>query len=260
MKNDKISEFLRQRIDANDFPSAVYLVAEKGEIVLQDALGLAVVEPEKIEAKTDTIYDLASLTKVLITGLLMAKLVDGGKIVLDERVSALFNSFTDDKSDITLKNLLTHTSGFEAWRPFYLDNTDISLSLPPVSARIAKLPLANELNTTVTYSDLNFLVLTGIIERIFDAGVDAIAEKEIIKALGLFDTGYNPPTDKRKRIAASEKGNEFEKQMCIDMGYLAGEDPLRKPAQGKDEVNEASEKGAQFTFRDYQIWGEVHDD
>ena len=56
----KISEFLQSRIEAGDFPSAVYLVAEKGQIVFQDALGLAVVEPEKIEAKIDTIYDLAS--------------------------------------------------------------------------------------------------------------------------------------------------------------------------------------------------------
>ncbi len=79
MKN-QISEFLQSRIDAKDFPSAVYLVAEKGEIVLQDALGLAVVEPEKIEAKLETIYDLASLTKVLVTGLLCAKLIEKGEI------------------------------------------------------------------------------------------------------------------------------------------------------------------------------------
>ena len=57
-------EFLQSRIEAKDFPSAVYLVAEKGEITLQDALGLAVVEPERIKAESDTIYDLASLTKV----------------------------------------------------------------------------------------------------------------------------------------------------------------------------------------------------
>ena len=71
-----ISQFLRERIDAGDFPSAVYLIAEKGEIVLRDAVGYAVVEPEKLAAKIDTIYDLASLTKVLVTGLLAAKLIE----------------------------------------------------------------------------------------------------------------------------------------------------------------------------------------
>ena len=75
MKN-QISEFLQSRIEARDFPSAVYLVAEKGQIVLQDALGLAVVEPEKIKATIGTIYDLASLTKVLVTGLLCAPAQD----------------------------------------------------------------------------------------------------------------------------------------------------------------------------------------
>ena len=58
--NAQISQFLQGRIDAGDFPSAVYLVAEKGEIVMQDALGYAVVEPERIPAQIDTIYDLAS--------------------------------------------------------------------------------------------------------------------------------------------------------------------------------------------------------
>ena len=80
MKSEKISEFLQSRIEAKDFPSAVYLVAEKGEIILQDALGFAVVEPEKIEARIDTIYDLASLTKVLVTGLLCAKLIESEKV------------------------------------------------------------------------------------------------------------------------------------------------------------------------------------
>ncbi len=62
MKSEKISKFLQSRIEAQDFPSAVYLVAERGEIILQDALGFAVVEPERIVAKIDTIYYLASLT------------------------------------------------------------------------------------------------------------------------------------------------------------------------------------------------------
>ncbi len=79
MKN-RISDFLQSRIDEKDFPSAVYLVAEKGEVVFTDAIGFAVVEPEKIAANVDTIYDLASLTKVLVTTLLCAKLVERGEV------------------------------------------------------------------------------------------------------------------------------------------------------------------------------------
>ena len=112
MKNEQISEFLQTRIDANDFPSAVYLVAEKGKIIFQDALGFAVVEPEKIEAKLDTIYDLASLTKVLVTGLLCAKLIEKGEINLSDKISKYFDQFniqvnTEEKREILqLVNLL----------------------------------------------------------------------------------------------------------------------------------------------------------
>ena len=74
--NESISSFLQSRIDAGDFPSAVYLVAEKGEIKFHGALGYAVVEPERINAKLDTIYDVASLTKPLVTGLLFAQFLE----------------------------------------------------------------------------------------------------------------------------------------------------------------------------------------
>ena len=74
--SEKISNFFKERIAAGDFPSAVYIVAENGEAVFRDALGYAVVEPERIPAVTDTIYDLASLTKVLVTGLLSAILLE----------------------------------------------------------------------------------------------------------------------------------------------------------------------------------------
>src|SRR5215210_8019676 len=93
MKSDIINAFLKERIEAKDFPSAVYLVAEKGEIVLHGALGFAVVEPEKIEAQTDTIYDLASLTKPLVTGLLCAKLIERGEINLSDKLRLHLREF-----------------------------------------------------------------------------------------------------------------------------------------------------------------------
>ncbi|MEQ1645970.1 MAG: serine hydrolase domain-containing protein, partial [Pyrinomonadaceae bacterium] len=97
MRNE-IATFLSGRIDAGDFPSAVYLVAEKGVIVLHEALGHAVVEPELIEATTDTVYDLASLTKVLVTGLLMAILSERGAVSLDDRISKFLGNSTAEKA------------------------------------------------------------------------------------------------------------------------------------------------------------------
>ena len=166
----KISEFLQSRIEAGDFPSAVYLVAEKGQIVFQDALGLAVVEPEKIEAKIDTIYDLASLTKVLVTGLLCAKLIESGEIKLQDKISKYFNQFnvqvnTEEKREITIENLLTHTSGFMAWLPFYLEYSYGYWDTGRIIDRIAQKKLLNPTNTKVVYSDLNFILLGHLLKK-----------------------------------------------------------------------------------------------
>ncbi|MGI8495662.1 MAG: serine hydrolase domain-containing protein [Pyrinomonadaceae bacterium] len=264
MKSEEISTFLKTRIDAKDFPSAVYLIAEKGEIVFQDALGFAVVEPEKIEARIDTIYDLASLTKVLVTGLLCAKLIETGEIDLNDKILKYFAGFdANEKREITIENLLTHTSGFAAWKPFYLleekerktareqeereklSTSDAfgTLADARVSALIFSLPFDNPPNSKVVYSDLNFITLGFLIEKICAKTLDEAAKQEIFEPLNLQNTFYNPPESLRENIAASEKGNEYEKQICIEQGYL-------RPS--------AAAGGSDF-FRRYQICGEVHD-
>ncbi len=235
MKN-QISEFLQSRIEAKDFPSAVYLVAEKGEVVFTDALGFAVVEPEKIAANLDTIYDLASLTKVLVTGLLCAKLIERGEITLSGKISRYFEEFdTDEKREITIEILLTHTSGFTAWKPFYLISNLKSEILDAIAAEL----LENPPNQKVIYSDLNFLTLGFLLEKLCGENLAEIAEKEIFAPLNLKNTFYNPSKELQKRIAASEKGNEFEMQTCIEPGY---------------EI-----RNHQSAFRTQLIWGEVHD-
>lgn len=121
MHDEQISALLRERIAACDFPSAVYVVAERASIQLADALGFAVMDKERHAAKLDTIYDLASLTKPLVTGLLAALLIERGEIKPDDSVSRYLPEFeTNDKRSITLGQLLTHTSGLAAWRPLYL--------------------------------------------------------------------------------------------------------------------------------------------
>lgn len=240
MKSDIINAFLKERIEARDFPSAVYLVAEKDEIVFHGAVGLAVVEPEKIEARVETIYDLASLTKVLITGLLAAKLIENGEIKLEDKAAKYFGELaTEEKREITIGNLLTHTSGFAAWKPFYLI-ADSRLQIPD---SIAAAPLENPVNGKVVYSDLNFLMLTFLLEKLYRQRIERVTETEIFQPLKLQNTLFNPPEILREKIAASEKGNEFEKNTCLEQGYF------QSPAAADDSGK----------FRRYQIWGEVHD-
>ncbi len=229
---DLIKTFLGERILENDFPSAVYLVAKKGEIVLLDALGFAVVEPEKIEARIDTIYDLASLTKPLITGLLCAKNIEQNSLNLSEKLAKYFPKFNPE---ITIENLLTHTSGLPAWKPFYLlcDSRDAICDLIIFESISAK-P-----NKSVVYSDLNFILLGFLLEKLYGKRLDEIASIEIFEPLNLQKTFYNPSKQLKNFIAATEFGNKYESNTCIEQGFKI---PIPNSK-----------------FRNDLIWGEVHD-
>ena len=242
--SDQISEFLQARIDAGDFPSAVYLIAEKGNIVFQEAVGYAVVEPERLEARVDTIYDVASLTKVLVTGLLAAKLIEQGEIQLDSLVRNYLQDFnTEGKQNLTVRDLLVHTSRMYAWKPLYLCVSDPS----KVIGEIAETPLNFE-QEAVTYSDLNFIALGELLEHVTDKKLDTLAREDIFDPLGLRNTVFNPAGTVKRIVAASEKGNAFERQTCIEQGYLDGGD--ENPVAIADGSN---------AFRNEVIWGEVHD-
>ncbi|CAN5513470.1 hypothetical protein BH10ACI2_BH10ACI2_24280 [soil metagenome] len=253
---NEISNFLKERIELGDFPSAVYLVAEKGEIVLHDAIGNSVVDPEIIKAESDTIYDLASLTKPLVTGLLCSALVENGEIELTDKLSEFFPEFdTPDKRNITIQNLLTHTSGFKSWLPLYLGPNVPKVDGPVtmgfcdervkayVISEIARRPTTQAANSWVTYSDLNFVMLGLLVEKIYGRDLNYILVTEMYKKLSLFRTFYGGATDLNHEIAASEKGNAFEKQTCVEQGFLSA----------------AAAKESTPTFRSDVIWGEVHD-
>ena len=229
-----ISSFLAERIAAGDFPSAVYLVAERGREIFADALGNSVVEPHRIAATIDTIYDLASLTKPLITGLLCARRIESGEVTLDSSVSHYLPEFDrTDKKAITVRELLTHTSGLPAWRPLYIladGERDRAISA------IANLDLEYKPGTRVLYSDLGFIVLGLLLERLSGKRLVELAQGEIFQPLDLKHTFFNPESAMQTGIAACEIGNAYERGMCGD-------------SAGSDYKN----------WRQKLIWGQVHD-
>jgi serine-type D-Ala-D-Ala carboxypeptidase len=233
--DEKISSMLAERIAAGDFPSAVYAVAEGGCVALADALGDAVREPEERAANLDTVYDLASLTKPLVTGLLCARALERGEVELDERVAHYLPEFDrEDKRDITVRQLLTHTSGLPAWRPLYLmAGGERERALGALAAE----PLESAPGAHVRYSDLGFITLGFLIERVAGAQLSELARREIFEPLALRRTFFNPALAERTSVAACETGNAFEREMCA---AVAG----------------AGEYGG---WRDHVIWGEVHD-
>ena len=233
-----ISTLLGSRIAAGDFPSAVYVVAENGKAVFADAQGDAVREPETHAATLETIYDLASLTKPLVTGLLCARLVESGELSLDSSVAQYLPEFDrPDKHHITVRDLLTHTSGLPAWRPLYLTARDKEGAL----AAIANEKLVYKTGKRVVYSDLGFIVLGFLLQRLKGASFEDLARREIIDSLALRRTVFNPESKLRPDIAASETGNGYERAMCEgDFSSTAPESRLA-------------------TWREQTIWGEVHD-
>lgn len=233
--DEKISSFLAGRIADGDFPSAVYVVGVGGRVVLADALGHTVkTEAQQYPATTETIYDLASLTKPLVTGLLCARRIERGEIELDEAVARFLPEFDRaDKRAITLRQLLTHTSGLPAWRPLYLTTGG---RVERAMQSIANETLEAAPGTRVRYSDLGFITLGFLLERMAGAPLNEIARSEIFDPLKLKRTFFNPEPALQTEIAANEQGNFYERQMCEEMGATA-----------------------QVNWREHLVWGEVHD-
>ena len=232
--NEKLSALLTEHINSGEFPSAVYLVGERDEVIFADALGHSVVEPYRIANKLDTIYDLASLTKPLITGMLSARRIELGELTLDSSVSHYLPEFDrTDKQMITVRELLTHTAGLPAWRPLYLLAEDEPERTAGV---IAGLDLEYKPGTRVIYSDLGFIALGMLLERMTGQHLAEMAQREIFEPLHLRQTFFNPELALQTGIAAAETGNAYEKEVAIETGA-----------------------GDYARSRQRLIWGEVHD-
>ena len=232
--NPDISNLLEEHISAGDFPAAVYLIGENDRIIFTDALGHSAVEPYRVTNKLDTIYDLASLTKPLVTGLLCARRIELGELTLDSSVSHYLPEFDrTDKSMITIRELLTHSAGLPAWRPLYVLAED---EAERAAGAIANLDLEYKPGTRVVYSDLGFIALGILLSRLTGHSLADMARHEIFEPLGLQQTFFNPEVALQTGIAACETGNAYERDMCEQSGARVYEN-----------------------LRTRVIWGEVHD-
>lgn len=226
---------LRGRIEAGDLPSAVYVVADHGRPIFAEALGNAVRQPRGYPASLETIYDLASLTKPLVTSFLSARLIESGELALDTPIAAYLQEFDrPDKHIITTRHLLTHTSGLPAWRPLYIiadgrKNAAIEA--------IANEPLAYQPGKRVVYSDLGFIVLGFILQKLTGTPFAELAQRYLFSPLDLQRTFFNPAAAMQTEVAACENGNQYERDMC--------------------EYDPALAKYS--SWRTGSIWGEVHD-
>jgi uncharacterized protein YbbC (DUF1343 family)/CubicO group peptidase (beta-lactamase class C family) len=189
-----------QAIREGLIPGAVIVIGHNGKIVHRKAYGARALIPAREPATLDTIYDIASLTKVVATTPAIMKLCEQGKIKIDDPVTAYLPEFQGGKSTITIRNLMTHYSGLRpdldidpAWTGY---NTGIRKALIDKPARPP--------GVSFVYSDINFELLGEVVRRISGQPLDQFAREQIFEPLGMRDTNFNPAASLTARIAPTE--------------------------------------------------------
>lgn len=211
MREEPLSEIngvLNSAIQEQVMPGAVALVARRGHVVKKEAYGYAVQYKDDeftkvddaIPMSEDTIFDLASISKLFTTTAAM-KLYEEGKFELNDPVAKYIPEFAaNGKESVTIEQLMTHTSGFKPWIPLYT----VEGTREDRLQYVFQYPLQDEPGSEYTYSDLNMITLGALIERLSGMRLDEFVKKEITEPLAMDDTMYNPPAYLKDRIAATE--------------------------------------------------------
>lgn len=189
------------------YSGAVGVMGHRGRIVERDASGHALrwadatteLPPDQwVPMREDTVFDLASVSK-LFTSIAVVQLIEEGAVELEAPVARYLPEFAANGKDaVTVRHLLTHTSGFVSWLPLYSRYPDKASRIKAVMDQ----PLAAAPGARYLYSDLNLIALGVMVERLRGAPLDEVVHERIAEPLGMRDTGYNP-TD-RERTAATE--------------------------------------------------------
>jgi serine-type D-Ala-D-Ala carboxypeptidase len=246
----ELDRMLKSPVDSGLIPGAVLQVQHKGEIIYQEAAGYAwrfdaegseLKKPEQLYRAH--LYDIASLTKVTGTTTAIMLLTDQGKLHPDDRVGKYIPAFNSaDKKEITIRHLLTHTSGLIEWYPlYYLANTKAA-----TYGLIGSLPLKYPVGKERHYSDLGFAILGQIIEIVTGETLDEFERKHIFQPLGMKNTLYTPLKHNYKGgIVPTSFGNPYEYRMVHDssLGFVF------------KEINPEQWNG----WRTYFLRGEVND-
>ena len=206
-----IDQVIEAAIVAKQTPGAVVLVGRGDDVLFEKAYGQRGVDPLPEVMTIDTIFDLASLTKVVATTTAVALLIEQGRVRLNDNVSSFVPGFErHGKNGITIRHLLTHVSGL---RP------DVDLADPWEGYDTAIELARQEVPTSApgerfVYSDINFFLLGEVVTRVSGMPLDQYVSREIFQPLGMADTEFNPPAAKRSRIAPTERCDVMSAWPC----------------------------------------------
>ena len=248
-KLKRVDRALDKAIDAAEIPGAVVharmpLGGERVEAMI--VRGLALLRPERTPMTAETIFDLASLTKPIVTTTAILQLVNDGVIALDDPVAKHVAAFSDrDKQDVTIRHLLTHSSGLKPWRAFHelMLERERKTGTPLLGTsegrewvldRVLRSGLVHEPGSAAVYGDLDFIVLGALVEAVSQLPLDEYCAKRITGPLGMRDTTFLP----LRSPAEGGAGATPSAEIALRRRIAATEDcPWRRRV----------------------LWGEVHD-
>jgi uncharacterized protein YbbC (DUF1343 family) len=216
LDNDPLQERFRAidvvvtaAIEAGKMPGCVIVVGHHDEVLFERAYGSRALLPERTPMTTETVFDLASLTKPVATATSIMILVERGKVDLDARAASYVPELAR-LPPFTVRQLLVHTSGLPAGTPM----SHWSTNRADVLRHIASLSLKSAPGEQFLYSDVGFVVLQEIVQRASGKSLAAFAAEEIFAPLGMKETGFLPPAEIRSRAAPTEQR---------DGGFMVGE-------------------------------------
>lgn len=225
-----LEPFVGRLIERRALPGVAILAGAGGRVVYERCFGLRATWPDPEPLDADTLFDLASLTKPLITAFLAARLIEAGEWRLQDEARRILPELTGPP--VTLVQLLTHSAGWPPWHPFYLYRPQGDLQ------QAAALAPAAAPGTRVIYSDVGYILLRHMLERAAGVALAELAARQIFAPLGLVDAFLGAPPGQKQRCAPTEVGNRHEKGMCRQ---------------------EHAAAAAAFAWRRGLIRGEVHD-
>ncbi|ADG69070.1 beta-lactamase [Planctopirus limnophila DSM 3776] len=228
--SQKISASLNQAIERGEIPGAVVIAGTLDETLLHGAVGDRILSPEKIPLRPGDVFDLASLTKPLATSLAVMKLVDHGKLELDQPVAKYWPEFKQNgKEAITSIDLLVHRSGLIA------DNALADYAQGPEVAwqKMANLPLRQPAGTRFVYSDVGLMVMGRVVEKISGKSLAEFCAQELYQPLALKRTRYLPSAAWADQLVPTEGPiGTVHDPRAARLGGVAGHAGLFSDAQG----------------------------
>lgn len=217
----QIESIVRKGIADGEMPGAVVVVADRQQVLFQQAFGDRQIEPTREPMTIDTLFDLASLTKPIATATSVMRLVSQGKVDVEQRVSKYLPNFAGHgKEAITVSDLLLHIGGLTPDNPLrdYEDGPETAWNriceLKPIAARGEKF----------AYTDVGFIVLGKLVERVSEKSLDQFATDEVFAPLGMDSTRFNPNDKLKHRAAPTEKrdGQWIKGEVHDPRAYLLG--------------------------------------